>query len=368
MPERIDFLLDLLNQRPSEEWTWRFEPEAREVSPINAVALCNAALLAYSPPDEVRRFLGKWGFDLATFRPLRRADTQGFVVRGPAGVVVAFRGTEPTNIADWLSDVNYHRIKFGHLPGLIHGAFAKALDVVKDDFVNAVRELADEGQPVWITGHSLGGALAVLAAAVLKFEAGFDGITGTYTYGQPRVGDEEFCAGFKALLGDRLFRYVNDQDIVPHVPPVALAHLQLLRLPTLGRFSGFHLLKDPIAMLTRVAGEVADQIGDLASGETFSHIGLAKMLRADGRLITDEKEAEAAWTERETPVGKSLQDVLRDLPSLLRESLNTRVLTGARLTDHDPRHGYLPKLVLQVNAPDWRKCYPFTGPNLGRQA
>ncbi|MEO6784644.1 MAG: lipase family protein [Chthoniobacteraceae bacterium] len=360
MPERMDFLLDLLNQRPREEWKWRFEPDERKVSAINAVALCNAALLAYSPQDEVRRFLDKWGFDHATFRPLRRADTQGFVVRGPAGVIVSFRGTEPTNIADWLSDVDFHRVKSGNLPGLVHGGFAVALDAVKDDLLSAIRELAGGGQPVWITGHSLGGALAVLAAAVLKFDAGFDGIAGTYTYGQPRMSDEGFCNEFEAVLGDCLFRYVNDHDIVPHAVPEALPHLQLLRLPTLQRFSGLSFFKAPFAEITRLFGDAAGQFKDMAADETFSHIGQPKMFRADGILITDQKELDAAWKERETIVGKSLMTILSDLPSILRESLNTRVLTGAQLTDHDPRHGYLPTLALQTDDAEWKKCYPFT--------
>lgn len=364
MAEKIDVLLGLLNQRPSEDWKWRFEPEARGVSAVNAVSLCNAALLAYSPQDDVRRFLTQWDFDLATFRPLRQADTQGFVVRGPAGVVVSFRGTEPTNILDWLSDFNYHALDFckshGFVPnvirGSVHGGFAAALNVVRNDLLEVVGDLAKPGDRLWITGHSLGAALAVLAAAVLKFEANFE-IAGLYTYGQPRVGDAEFSKALDDALNGRFLRYVNDQDIVPHVPPIGLPHPLEMRMTALAQTQ--HL-----SFRDKVLG-LAEDVRRLFEPETFSHGGELMFLAGDGALITDEKARDAAWDERETPIGLGLKEVLTKVPQLVREALNKDVLQGARLMDHDPRHGYLPKLVLQVDDPDWRKCYPLKAPILG---
>lgn len=354
MPDKMDFLLDLLNQRPHEAWKWRFEPKTRAFSAINAVALANAALLAYSSQDDVRRFLAKWdGLDLSTFTPFRRADTQGFVISGLPGVIVSFRGTEPMNIADWISDVNFHQIKSNDLPGLIHGGFAKAFEVVKNDVLGAIDRLASDGEPIWITGHSLGGALAVLTAAALHFELGVNHIAGVYTYGQPRVGDKEFCELFDDALGDRLFRIVNDQDIVPHAPPVSLPHLQLLRLPHLHRIGSLNI-QEAVAV-------IEDELETLAEDEVFGDLGDAMLFRADGTLITDKFELETAWSQRETPIGKSFAEVLRELPSLLRESLNARVLSGARVLDHDPLNGYLPKLASLSNQPDWRQCYPAKG-------
>jgi triacylglycerol lipase len=71
---------------------------------------------------------------------------------------------------------------------------------------------------LWITGHSLGGALAVLAAAKLRLEKA-QPVNGVYTYGQPRVGDAVFCSGFNQWMGTNTFRFVNFKDIVPRVPP-----------------------------------------------------------------------------------------------------------------------------------------------------
>ena len=44
----MDPILTLLDERPSEEWEWSFEPDATDRSAVNALALGNAALLAYS--------------------------------------------------------------------------------------------------------------------------------------------------------------------------------------------------------------------------------------------------------------------------------------------------------------------------------
>jgi hypothetical protein len=69
----------------------------------------------------------------------------------------------------------------------------------------------------WVTGHSLGGALAALAATSLEYQ-GFK-VAGLYTFGQPRVGDWAFTRQVNAHMGDRMFRYVNNNDIVPLIPP-----------------------------------------------------------------------------------------------------------------------------------------------------
>ena len=62
--------------------------------------------------------------------------------------------------------------------------------------LDAVARLSrDQTTRLFLTGHSLGGALAVLAGAVLQFETNRS-VTGVYTYGQPRVGDPDFSAAF----------------------------------------------------------------------------------------------------------------------------------------------------------------------------
>src|SRR5262249_38418009 len=74
---------------------------------------------------------------------------------------------------------------------------------------------------VWITGHSLGGALAQLCAAQTQFVLQVP-VQGVYTFGQPRVGDEDFARTIHGRLGSQIFRVINDRDLVPRVPLFAM--------------------------------------------------------------------------------------------------------------------------------------------------
>jgi hypothetical protein len=69
---------------------------------------------------------------------------------------------------------------------------------------------------LWVTGHSLGGALAKLWA--LWAVARGHEVAGVYTFGQPRVGDASFATLYNSVLRDRSFRVVHADDIVPRVP------------------------------------------------------------------------------------------------------------------------------------------------------
>ena len=67
-----------------------------------------------------------------------------------------------------------------------------------------------EGLPIFVTGHSLGGALATLGAAYLS---GW-GLAACYTFGAPRVGNKEFSSSLQTPI----YRVVNPLDTVPHIP------------------------------------------------------------------------------------------------------------------------------------------------------
>ncbi|XXX72335.1 lipase family protein [Sorangium sp. So ce134] len=78
-------------------------------------------------------------------------------------------------------------------------------------------------EALYITGHSLGGALAVLAAAILHLDPGLEylrqKLRGVYTFGQPMVGYEDFAKFCGKQFGNKTFRHVYGKDIVPRQPP-----------------------------------------------------------------------------------------------------------------------------------------------------
>ena len=80
-------------------------------------------------------------------------------------------------------------------------------------------KVLDEKYPyrrIAVTGHSLGGAIATLAAFDFWWIYG-DKIK-IYNYGSPRVGNAAFFENFRKLFGDKSFRVVNGHDVVPHWP------------------------------------------------------------------------------------------------------------------------------------------------------
>lgn len=190
-----------------------FDEKAAAHSPKNAYFLGLAAKLAYAGGAEIRAITTHWGFDPQRFEFFDNEGSQGFYAENERLSLVAFRGT--ASFKDWTFNLRAKPV--AGCVGQVHEGFQGALNQIGPAIVSRLKA-RPAGLPVWITGHSLGGAMARLCAADLHFK---EGITpaGLYTFGQPRVGDLEFILRFEAELGSRTFRYVNDHDIVPHVPP-----------------------------------------------------------------------------------------------------------------------------------------------------
>ncbi|MFM7264459.1 MAG: trypsin-like peptidase domain-containing protein [Cyanobium sp.] len=190
-----------------------------------ALSLGLASELAYSDPAAVRSQALAWGFRDCAFVEARAA--QGFVASSDAVVLVSFRGTEST--ADWLSNL---KLVPQSAPGLgrVHAGFWGQFTALQPQLESRLAER--QGVPLVVTGHSLGGAIAVLAAATW---AGNRPLQALYTYGQPAVAQAEAAASIGAALAGRYHRLVNDADIVPRVPPGYRHVGQLLQFDNQGR-------------------------------------------------------------------------------------------------------------------------------------
>jgi len=174
-----------------------------------ALSLALACKLAYSPPGVVQNTgLSSWRLTTCVF--LEQSQTQCFVAATPAAVLVAFRGTE--SLGDWIADLNLASINRPY--GTIHRGFHFAYQDIRPQVEQALATLGN--RQLLLTGHSLGAALATIAAVELsdRFR-----IAGIYTYGQPRVGTSGFRSFFNQRFGNKLYRFVNDDDIVPRIPP-----------------------------------------------------------------------------------------------------------------------------------------------------
>ncbi|NJL48070.1 MAG: lipase family protein [Leptolyngbyaceae cyanobacterium SM2_5_2] len=100
--------------------------------------------------------------------------------------------------------------------------------------------MATPDTKLWVTGHSLGGALAAVATISLESQ-GFS-VSGLYTFGQPRVADWKLTNYMNQRLGDRIFRYVNNNDIVPLIPPQLIPWVPTRVYGHMGQFRYFNEL------------------------------------------------------------------------------------------------------------------------------
>ena len=76
-------------------------------------------------------------------------------------IIIAFRGTEPTTLQDWMTDLKIRR-KTGPY-GKVHRGFLKGFQVVWPEIRSVIKNWQTQAQSLWLTGHSLGGALANLS-------------------------------------------------------------------------------------------------------------------------------------------------------------------------------------------------------------
>lgn len=126
---------------------------------------------------------------------------------------MAFRGTN--ELGDWLDNLN--AFPRDELFGRFHTGFWQSVSDVWHPIHQRYQELRDtDKRPLFITGHSLGGAMATIAAARLVHRD--QPFTAVYTFGQPRCMNRGAAMFFNAEAGRRFYRFQNNEDIVTRVP------------------------------------------------------------------------------------------------------------------------------------------------------
>jgi triacylglycerol lipase len=189
-----------------------FEPSANVYSPINALSLAQAARLAYHDQFAIASLVRNWNF--TQFHFFEQNCTQAFMMGNDQLIVLAFRGTEGRCIKDWMTDVNINLIEDYY--GEVHRGFSFGLNEIWQEVLLKLQAFRTQNQALFITGHSLGAALATLAAARLSAPKLVQGV---YTFGSPRVGNQDFVTCFDSVYSGRAFRFVNNNDLVTRIAP-----------------------------------------------------------------------------------------------------------------------------------------------------
>ena len=192
-----------------------FQYKATSFNLINAWWLAEISTLVYADEEFVRPRLKNAGLPKIKF--FDKLSTQCYVASNDRFAIIAFRGSEIWKkkekfnlqkvIADFKADVDIRLIDWQQ-GGKVHRGFKEALDEVLPELLPYIRNLENKGLKIWITGHSLGGALATLCGALLG------NAQGVYTFGSPSVGDEDF----KEHLSIKGYRIVNNDDFVSWAP------------------------------------------------------------------------------------------------------------------------------------------------------
>ena len=125
-------------------------------------------------------------------------------------VAIAFRGS--VHARDWLTDFDVRRADQGICT--LHAGFLAAARSIVDQVARI--DQREVKARLTITGHSLGGAVAVIVAWLLSARGWRADLV--VTFGGPRVGDGAWRRCYQAALGERTWRVVNGEDIVCRVP------------------------------------------------------------------------------------------------------------------------------------------------------
>lgn len=156
--------------------------------------------------------------------------TQAFIAHNDKYAVLAFRGT-----SDWKdvqTDLTANRVSVGNGSGKVHSGFYQSYASVSEKIKLKLEEVKD--LPLYITGHSLGGGLAVVALRFLEKKNGLkDRIAACYTFGCPRVGN----ADFEEDIRSPVYRVVNFTDIVTFLPLLTMGFVHVGDVRYLGHGS-----------------------------------------------------------------------------------------------------------------------------------
>lgn len=290
-------------------------------------ALAWLSQLAYETdePAKIRDILRIWGLaplgdgivavEADTVLPL--ASTRAVVAVGHGAIFIAFAGTDPLVLANWITDFDVR---------------IASADNVADGFEHATRcawpqiqSLLDRPEAAagkrFVTGHSLGGALAVVTAFWIAETHG--GVEGVYTFGMPRPGTNQFAAEYNRLIGQRTYRLVHGEDIVPTVAPSELGFRHVgryLHCSRGGKFKKEALAADSSSDSPSFVDGISKDVTGLLSDPLSRTVSAVERLRLAARLAFGRGPAGM----RTDPGGVAIEL----LPPRLRDHMPDRYIGG----------------------------------------
>jgi len=210
--------------------------------------LARMSEISYRAPVFAEKEFRNLGFKSCA--PVVDSSMIGYVVSADDVTVIVFRGTDFNEFQDWFANIQRGATQTVH--GAVHSGFHSAYQHLRDQ----IREIIGKTVPkhLWITGHSLGGALALLCANDFV-EEGKLSIDGVMTFGQPLMVDSQLAGYLNDKLASKYVRFVNREDIIARIDPSYVACGSLVWFKDEGVFRS----EQPLLMTQDLTGNVASK-------------------------------------------------------------------------------------------------------------
>lgn len=215
--------------------------QERDATLAHVLGVC--AGYSYSDSATVAMMMSRIGFEAnACVRIAQTVDAMyifstAYLVQSKCGrvVILCYRGTEPGNFGNWIADADVGSawMTLGDERLRVHSGFYRNVRATRcqvlEELTRAARgeSLLEHGrrlehpmQALYVTGHSLGGAMAVLFALSLASERSgelADRLRAVYTFGQPLTAGDPLPDRARAVAA-KVFRHVNARDVIPALP------------------------------------------------------------------------------------------------------------------------------------------------------
>jgi hypothetical protein len=221
-------------------------------------------------------------------------------------------------LANWISDFDTHLTSTGVAEG-----FAEAASILLDRLKEIVAKSPNHEKRLFISGHSLGGALAVAASRMTSIAP--IAVDAVYTFGMPRPGSGDFARDYNTSLRMRTYRLVHGGDLVPTVAPseMGFRHVgRYLHCVCLGRFDEQRLAADAVSddptFVQGAAGEFRDFL--------LSPLGSINAAAAQARLAAEMALGRVPPGTRTDPGGI----LIELLPPRIRDHMLDRYCSALR--------------------------------------
>jgi hypothetical protein len=211
-----------------------FEWEEKGFSDVHAWWLSNLSHLAYFDRKEIESHLNRVGLQL--FAYFSKNGSHAFIATQGNVAILSFRGTAVDERNNIMNDIDIRLTPLSENI-LVHRGFLRSLDNIWPEIEMALDRLEKKHIKIWYTGHSLGAAMATIAAARRKPVA-------VYAFGSPHVGNKAFC---ELLYHQTVYRIVNCCDAVTFLPPEFLGYRKQKK--TIFITPGGKLLNSPSSLL-----------------------------------------------------------------------------------------------------------------------